>query len=112
MPASKNRNTRKSSGPASFPPCFLPETNQLYTNQDILSAVRMEQSINSELDIRAIAKKLEPLVINKWKEVNPILRLIKPESVIQKIEKLNETARQIKLNKISTKKTAIFHDKF
>ena len=98
----KSRKTRHSSGPASSPPCELPDSNQLYTTQDILSALRMEQSISPESDIRHIAKKLEPLIRRKWQEVNPCLPLVQPESVIKRIIRVDETAKQIKDKKINS----------
>ena len=106
----KSRKTRHSSGPASSPPCDLPDSNQLYTNQDILSALRMEQSISPKSDIRVVAKKLEPLIRRKWQEVNPCLPLIQPESVIKKIIKIDETANQIKHKQITAKKRNNFMD--
>ena len=106
----KGRTTRHSSGPASCPPCELPDANQLYTNQDILSALRMEQSTNPDSDTRDIAKKLEPLIRRKWQEVNPCLKLNQPESVIQKIIRIDETANLIKVKKITAKKKDFFID--
>ena len=106
----KGRTTRHSSGPASCPPCELPDANQLYTNQDILSAIRMEQSTHPESDIRHIAMKLEPLIRRKWEEVNPCLPLNQPESVKQKIIRIDDTANLIKVKKITAKKRDFFMD--
>ena len=106
----KGRKTRHSSVPASSPPYQLPDSNQLYTNRDILSAVRMELQIAPDSDIRSVPKKIVPIIRRKWEEVNPCLKLIQSESVINKIVKLEETANQIKMKKISAKKRDFFMD--
>ena len=106
----KSRKTRHSSGPAASSPCELPDSKQLYTNKDILSAVRMEQQIGPESDIRSIAKKIEPTIRRKWEEVNPRLKLIQPDSVINKIVKIEETSNLIKVKKLSAKKRDFFLD--
>ena len=106
----KGRKTRNSSGPASCPPFELPDSNQLYTIQDILSALRMEQSISPDSDIRDIARKLEPMIRRKWEEVNPCLSLIQADSMIQKIVRIDETANLIKDKKVTAKKRNFFMD--
>lgn len=70
----------------------------------------MEQSLSAEFDIRHAAKKLEPLIRRKWQEVYPALPLIQPESVINKIIKIDQTANQIKHKQITTKKRNNFLD--
>ena len=108
----KGRKTRHSSGPASSPPCQLPDSNQLYTNRDIISAVRMEIQIAPESEIRNVAKKIEPIIRRKWEEVNPCLKLIQSESVINKIVKLEETANQIKMKKNQCKEEGFLHGQY
>ena len=109
MPA-KLRKTRHSSGPSLCSPCELPDSKQLYTKKCILSAIKMEQKKNPSADITDIAKKIEPIVGLKWKEVNPCLSVITPDSVIKKIVRIYETDHKMNIKQITPKKKKFFMD--
>ena len=102
--APKKRKTRQSNQLAFCAPASLPATSQLYTNKDILAAVLMDLEQNPELEVRASAKQIEPVVRNKWLEVNPLLVLIQTRSIINKIVNLHDTAKQINRKNITSKK--------
>ena len=102
--APKKRKTRQSNQVAFCAPAELPVTNQLYTNKDILASVLMDLEQNPEVEVRDSAKKIEPVVRNKWLEVNPLLVLFQTKSIINKIVKLHDTAKQINRKNITSKK--------
>ena len=109
MPA-KLRKTRHSSGPSLCSPFELPDSKQLYTKKCILSAIKMEQKKNPSAEIIDIAKKIEPIVGLKWKEVNPCLSVITPDSVIKKIVRIYETDHKMNIKQITAKKKKFFMD--
>ena len=108
--APKSRKTRHSSGLAFCPPSSLPETNQLYTNRDILAAVLMDLEQNPRASARDSIKTLEPIIRHKWLEVNPSLALIQEKSVINKIVKLYDKAKDINWKIASAQRKDSFMD--
>ena len=68
----KKRKTRNDSW-LSISPSELPETNELHTNQDALSAILREQERGPNSDIRSITKMIDALLRQIWHEVTPFL---------------------------------------
>ena len=106
----KQRKTRHSSGSAFSSPCDLPESNQHYTNKNILSTILMQLELDPQSPVRDIAKRIEPLISQKWMEVNPCLSVIQTDSMINRIVKIYETAQKINAKKLTVKRKSFFMD--
>ena len=93
------------------PPVPLPDIGSLFTVRDVLAAVEMLKISQPETSLWKLCNQITPKVRSKWVETNPLLVLIKDESISKKLYKYYETALLINQNKAKAKAKNIFMDK-
>ena len=77
----------------------------------VLAAVEMMNITQPEIIYWKLCNQITPQVRSKWVETNPLLILIKDESISKKLYKSYETALLINQNKSKVKAKNIFIDK-
>ena len=69
------------------PPVPLPDIGSLFTVRDVLAAVEMLKISQPETSYWKLCNQITPKVRYKWVETNPLLVLIKDESISKKLYK-------------------------
>ena len=67
----KKVKTRSTADSCFGAPCALPDTGGLYTLRDVLAACEFEKTVNPGVKARVCVKKVAPLVLAKWAQINP-----------------------------------------
>ena len=85
------------------PPVPLPDIGSLFTLRDVMAAVEMLKISHPEQSHWKLCNQITPQVRAKWVVTNPLLVLIKDESISKKLLKSYETALVINKNKAKAK---------
>ena len=93
------------------PPVALPDVGSLFTVRDVLAAVEMLKISNPEESNWWMCCQITPTIRAKWAETNPMLVLIKDESISKKMLKSYDTAHAINRKKAKSKAKEIFMEK-
>ena len=94
-----------------WPSVPLPDIGSLFTVRDVLAAVEMLKINQPETSYWKLCVQITPQVRAKWVVTNPLLVLIKDESISKKLYKSYETALLINQNKAKAKAKNMFLDK-
>ena len=90
------------------PPVPLPDISSLFTVRDVLAAMEMLKMTQPETSLNKLCNQITPQVRAKWVETNPLLVLIKDESISKKLYKSYETALLINQKKAKARVKNIF----
>ena len=93
------------------PPVPLPDIGSLFTLRDILAAIEMLKISEPNESVWKLCGDLTTKVRAKWVETNPLLVLIKDDSITKKMFKSYETASQININRAKIKAKKAFMDR-
>ena len=93
------------------PPVPLPDIGSLFTLRDILAAIEMLKISEPNESVWKLCGELTIKVRAKWVETNPLLVLIKDDSITKKMFKSYETASQININRAKIKAKKAFMDR-
>ena len=107
----KKAKTRHSATSCFGPPAPLPDIGSLYTYRDVLAALEMMKISEPSETTWGLCCKITPKVKAKWADTNPLLVVIKDESISYRILANYKTATLVNQNKAKAKVKKLFLEK-